>query len=481
MAWANLATNQGVSFNDLQDAVNTSALLPTGNSISSSNQLVQKSQVNFYVENDTTNTSYVSASNNKILVKSNITPITVFSLTYNASSASIACATASLTNYYSSYGATLTGGTILYNDPYLTTFSSNGFYSNGTNFAIIDGSGGSGSIVGTNTCASQTTTTTTTTLPPFSISNSAVICSGTTGAWTTTATNGTFVYIAYGSSAPNAASNLASGTNRFSASGTTYNWSGIANGTYYIAASSSAATTTVNNTPVVVNCTTTTTTSTTTTTTTLAPVALSLGYNSSSALTACGASQTTYYVANGYTLTTAPFIYTNSSLTSPVSNGFYSDGTNFAIVTGGNGSVTGTNTCASQTTTTTTSTTTTTTTLAGSTITLQARIAGSGGTPVAKVAWSINGGSTWNVQGAQTISELGSYGTYGTISIPNGDTLLIAVLNSSSANVTFGVGNGGSYTGYCGESSYYTFGTVSGPATIYLNIKDNGSGVLTTC
>ena len=230
---------------------------------------------------------------------------------------------------------------------------------------------------------------------------------------------------------------------------------------------------------------TTTTTSTTTTTTTLPYVALSLGYNAFSASIACSTSSlTTYYVAPGVNFTSGGVIlYNDSSLTSPVVNGYYSDGTNFAIIngTGGSGSVVGHSTCASQTTTTTTSTTTTTTTLAGSTITLQARIAGSGGAPVAKVAWSTNGGSTWNVQGAQTISELGSYGTYGTISIPNGSNLYLAVLNASSANVTFGTGNGGYYSGYCGERLSYNYGTISGPTTIYLNIADNGSGTLTTC
>ena len=103
---------------------------------------------------------------------------------------------------------------------------------------------------------------------------------------------------------------------------------------------------------------------TTTTTTTLAPATtLSLGYHISSVVTACAAGFGTYYVRNGNLFVNSTQLFTNSGLTSIAPNGYYSDGTNYAIVSY-QGVLSDKASClsASTTTTTTTSTTTTTTT-----------------------------------------------------------------------------------------------------------------------
>jgi len=121
-----------------------------------------------------------------------------------------------------------------------------------------------------------------------------------------------------------------------------------------------------------------TTTAAPTTTTTLAPATISLGYNVSSALTACGASPSNYYARNGYGLDNGTQLFTNSGLTTFAPNGYYSNGTNYAIITYAGiladkasclGATTTTTTTAAPTTTTTTAAPTTTTTTAAPTTT----------------------------------------------------------------------------------------------------------------
>lgn len=71
---------------------------------------------------------------------------------------------------------------------------------------------------------------------------------------------------------------------------------------------------------------------------------------------------------------------------------------------------------------------------------------------------------------------LQNYQTYSTSNLI-GDVIDIGVLNSGGFNIRFGTGNNsGTYTGYCGISSYYTYTVVSGVNSIYINIQDTGSG-----
>ena len=72
---------------------------------------------------------------------------------------------------------------------------------------------------------------------------------------------------------------------------------------------------------------------TTTTTTTAAPsTTLSLGYHATSATSACGATAATYYVRNNNQFVNSTQLFTNSGLIAIAPNGYYSDGTNYAIV-----------------------------------------------------------------------------------------------------------------------------------------------------
>ena len=153
----------------------------------------------------------------------------------------------------------------------------------------------------------------------------------------------------------------------------------------------------------------------------------------------------------------------------------YIDGT-FGLTT--TTTTTTTSTTAAPTTTTTTTTTTSTTTSVY-TLGIQWRIASST-FAAGELAYSTNGGSTWTVNNAN-IGLGGIYITARNIIVSNGMTILIAVRNLSSANVTFGTGAGGSYTGHCGESTPYSV-TISSPTTdVYLNISESSAGVLQTC
>lgn len=71
MSWSNIADNQTVSYNNLQDAVNTGQLTAK-TSIPSGNQQVTKAAADTYVEVATNYPSYASKSSNQLIVKSNL-------------------------------------------------------------------------------------------------------------------------------------------------------------------------------------------------------------------------------------------------------------------------------------------------------------------------------------------------------------------------------------------------------------------------
>ena len=111
---------------------------------------------------------------------------------------------------------------------------------------------------------------------------------------------------------------------------------------------------------------------TTTTTTTAAPsTTLSLGYHATSATSACGATAGTYYVRNSSQFVNSTQLFTNSGLTAIAPNGYYSNGTNYAIVSY-RGVLSDRASCASIPTTTTTTTAAPTTTTAAPTTTTAA-------------------------------------------------------------------------------------------------------------
>ena len=123
------------------------------------------------------------------------------------------------------------------------------------------------------------------------------------------------------------------------------------------------------------------TTTTTTTTTTLVPsTAFNLQLSLISQSNACAtypSSLVTYFATFGSTLINGTILYTDNTLTTPIANGYYSNGTNSWLTAGGNGILANQSACIIPTTTTTTTTTTLapTTTTTTTTTTLPASTA----------------------------------------------------------------------------------------------------------
>jgi hypothetical protein len=87
---------------------------------------------------------------------------------------------------------------------------------------------------------------------------------------------------------------------------------------------------------------TTTNTPTPTTTPTVGYYVYSFGYDASSTVTACSATPSNYYLSPSLNpLDIGDYIYTDTSLTTPAPNGYYSDGTGWYLVSGGSGQITG--------------------------------------------------------------------------------------------------------------------------------------------
>lgn len=78
MSWVNLTQYQYVSYNNLQDAVNTFQLVATGTSIPPTNQWIRKDQLATYVYLDTSNVYYAIATD-RWLRRQAITPYTSYS------------------------------------------------------------------------------------------------------------------------------------------------------------------------------------------------------------------------------------------------------------------------------------------------------------------------------------------------------------------------------------------------------------------
>jgi hypothetical protein len=241
-----------------------------------------------------------------------------FSLKYSATSAYDSCNTTNpATTYYSQNGVTLGVGKRIYTNSSLTTYASIGYYSNGTNWYQIDLT--NGAIVYSGLCSALTTTTTSTT-------STSTTSTSTTSTSTSTTTE---------------------------------------------APTTTTSTSTTTEAP-------TTTTSTSTSTTTAAgPCQVSLSPSNIDGATACDnwnnvIDRTTYYALySGCSATNGQQLYTDSGLTTLLPNGWYSNGTNYFQVVGGNGTLTNSTACPGPTTTTTTTTTepptTTTTTTVGPT------------------------------------------------------------------------------------------------------------------
>jgi hypothetical protein len=71
MSWAGISSNQCVSFNNLQDAVNT-GVFTLKNSIPASSEQITKADADYYVNINTSYGPYASKASNQLVVKSNL-------------------------------------------------------------------------------------------------------------------------------------------------------------------------------------------------------------------------------------------------------------------------------------------------------------------------------------------------------------------------------------------------------------------------
>lgn len=115
------------------------------------------------------------------------------------------------------------------------------------------------------------------------------------------------------------------------------------------------------------------------------------------------------------------------------------------------------------------------------TVTIYARASyGSAAEPV-RITSRI-GGNDWVTTSPTTLGNP-YYTTVTTIVVPEGEFIYFGFRNvGNTSNVVYGVGNGGGYTGYCGQSSSYSAQFYAN-SSIYLNAKVNTSPpyIYTTC
>jgi hypothetical protein len=71
MSWAGISSNQCVSFNNLQDAVNT-GVFTLKNSIPASSEQITKADADYYVNINTSYGPYAAKASNQLVVKSNL-------------------------------------------------------------------------------------------------------------------------------------------------------------------------------------------------------------------------------------------------------------------------------------------------------------------------------------------------------------------------------------------------------------------------
>lgn len=77
MPWSTLASNQAVSFNNLQDAVNT-GVFTAKTTIPVSTECITKTDANTYVNIDTSNPGYVAKASNQLVVKNDLTTLPTY-------------------------------------------------------------------------------------------------------------------------------------------------------------------------------------------------------------------------------------------------------------------------------------------------------------------------------------------------------------------------------------------------------------------
>ena len=83
MSWASLANNQTVSFNNLQNAVNTGVFVPTPTPIPISTEQITKADAPLYAQIDQTVASYAAKASNQLVVKQDLVSIPVSTLQWD--------------------------------------------------------------------------------------------------------------------------------------------------------------------------------------------------------------------------------------------------------------------------------------------------------------------------------------------------------------------------------------------------------------
>jgi hypothetical protein len=130
MSWSGIASNQGVSLNNLQNAVDTS-VFTLKNTIPAGTKQITKAEAGFYINIDQGFAPYAAKNSNQLVVKSNLvacTPLgysytlyynyndgSFFYAGYTTSGAACEATTPTITLYSSS--STISVGAALYTDP----------------------------------------------------------------------------------------------------------------------------------------------------------------------------------------------------------------------------------------------------------------------------------------------------------------------------------------------------------------------------
>jgi len=215
-----------------------------------------------------TSTSTTSTSTSTSTTSTSTSTSTTLPPTTSTSTSTSTSTTSTSTTSTTTGGPTTTSTTSTTTQPGSTTTSTSTTSTSTTTAAPTTTSTSTTTAAPTTTSTSTTSTSTTTAGPGLSVAQSTVTCTNDTGAFTSTASGGTGTYdwIAIASTQANAISyvNGVGGT-RYAMSTNPYNWSGIGNGTWYIAVKDSSGATAYGT--VVVACSTTSTTSTSTSTT----------------------------------------------------------------------------------------------------------------------------------------------------------------------------------------------------------------------
>jgi hypothetical protein len=131
MSWAGIASNQGVSCNNLQDAVNTSVFI-LKSAIPVSTKQITKAEADTYVQIDTTYAPYAAKASNQLVVKSDLVAVTVYQLNISCDGTTnaLACGLSTVCTAYTTV-QTPVFGTIFYANVGLTALYDFSAYTGG--------------------------------------------------------------------------------------------------------------------------------------------------------------------------------------------------------------------------------------------------------------------------------------------------------------------------------------------------------------